>query len=73
MVYDPFAALGGALVLMWVGIIFAIVWFVVGIIIAIWVYKDANAKGENGVLWLIICILLGIIGLIIWLIVRRNK
>ena len=68
--YDPYAVVAAAMIPM---IIFIIVWFVIGIAIAIWVYKDAEAKGENGVLWLIVCILLGIIGLIIWLIVRRNK
>ena len=51
--------------------IFLIVWCVIGILVAIWVYRDAEARGENGVLWLIIVILLGIIGLIIYLIVRK--
>jgi len=50
-----------------------IVWFIIAILIAVWVYKDAEKRGESGVLWLIIAIILGIIGLIIWLIVRRGK
>jgi len=48
----------------------SIVWLIIFILIAIWVYKDAEKRGKSGVLWLIIVILLGLIGLIIWLIVR---
>jgi len=53
--------------------IFGIIWFVVWILVAIWVYKDAEKRGKNGVLWLIIVILLGLIGLIIYLVVRGEK
>jgi len=53
--------------------IFFIVWIIIAILVAVWVYKDAEAKGESGVLWLIIVLITGIIGLIIWLIIRRNK
>lgn len=44
--------------------------FVIWIVIAIWVYRDAEQRGENGVLWLLIVLVAGIIGLIIWLILR---
>jgi ABC-type transport system involved in multi-copper enzyme maturation permease subunit len=54
-------------------LIFGIVWFIVWILVAIWVYKDAQKHGKNGVLWLIIVILLGLIGLIIYLVVRGEK
>jgi predicted nucleic acid-binding Zn ribbon protein len=54
-------------------LIFALVWFIIWILVAIWVYKDANKRGKNGVLWLIIVILLGLIGLIIYLVVRGEK
>jgi predicted nucleic acid-binding Zn ribbon protein len=53
--------------------IFAIVWFIIWILVAIWVYKDAEKRGKNGILWLIIVILLGLIGLIIYLVVRGEK
>jgi predicted nucleic acid-binding Zn ribbon protein len=53
--------------------IFAIVWFIIWILVAIWVYKDAEKRGKSGVLWLIIVILLGLIGLIIWLVIRGEK
>lgn len=58
----------GAMALTWIIIL---VWCVIGILIAIWVYRDAQSRGMNGALWLIICILLGIIGLIIYLVVRE--
>jgi hypothetical protein len=38
--------------------------------VAIWFYKDAEKRGKSGGLWLIIVILLGLIGIIIWLLVR---
>jgi TctA family transporter len=52
---------------------FAIVWFIIAILIAVWVYRDAEKRGESGVLWLIVVLITGIIGLIIWLIIRRDK
>ena len=50
-----------------------IAWFIIAILIAVWVYRDAEKRGESGVLWLIIVLITGIIGLIIWLIIRRDK
>lgn len=50
--------------------IFPIIMLIIGIVIAIWVYKDAERRGSSGVLWLVIVIFTGIIGLIIWLVVR---
>ena len=36
-------------------------------------YKDAEKRGKSGVLWLIVVWVLGIIGLIIWLVVRPKE
>ena len=48
----------------------AIIW----IVLAVWVYKDAESRGDsNAVLWLIVVLILGIIGLIIYLVVRKDK
>ena len=68
-------AIGQAEVFMFYGacIGFYVVLFIIWIIIAVWVYKDAKARGENAVLWLLIVLILGIIGLIIWLIVRPKE
>jgi hypothetical protein len=47
---------------------------IIAIILAIWVYKDAEERGDsNAVLWLIVVLFLGIIGLIIYLVVRKDK
>lgn len=47
-----------------------VIGFIISIVIAIWVYKDAERRGSSGALWLIILLLTNILGLIIWLIVR---
>jgi len=47
-----------------------ILMFVVWILVSIWVYKDAKKRGENAVLWLVVVLVAGLIGLIIWLIIR---
>lgn len=54
------------------GVLFAfgLVMIVVSIALALWVYQDAQRRGDNAVLWLVIVLLTGIIGLVIWLIVR---
>ncbi len=65
--FDFFGALGvlGCLI----GVIVLFVWLYV----LYWVYKDAKRRGKSGALWLIIVFFLGIIGLIIWLIVRPKE
>jgi hypothetical protein len=73
--WDPFqdsseAAAGWALFGLGLLCILPIIWLIIAILIAIWVYRDAEKRGSSGVLWLIIVILTGIIGLIIWLVVR---
>ncbi|MEM3042940.1 MAG: zinc ribbon domain-containing protein [Thermoplasmata archaeon] len=50
-----------------------IILLIISILIAIWVYKDAESRGMSGVLWLIVVLLAGIIGLIIYLVVRKPK
>jgi acylphosphatase len=53
-------------------IILMILWFVIAIIIAVWVYRDATEHGQNGMLWMIIVLLLSVVGLLVWL-VKRPK
>ena len=46
---------------------------IIAILIAIWVYRDAESRGMSGVLWLLIVIFVPyFIGLIIYLVVRRD-
>lgn len=52
------------------GVIVAV--WVIFLLIAIWVYRDAESRGMSGALWLIIVILLGLIGLIVYLVVRGS-
>lgn len=58
---------GGAICAVIVG------WFVIAILIAVWVYRDANSRGMSGALWVIIVFFLGLIGLIVYLIVRSDR
>ncbi len=43
------------------------------IYLAYFMYTDANARGENGVLWMVIGIFGGLLGLLVWLIIRPEK
>ncbi|MFO8110760.1 MAG: hypothetical protein R6U17_09640 [Thermoplasmata archaeon] len=45
-----------------------IIWIAIGI----WMYKDAKKRGENAVLWLIVGLIAGLIGLIIWMVIRPD-
>jgi hypothetical protein len=45
---------------------------IVFIIIALWVYRDAESRGMSGVLWLLVVLVGGIIGLIVYLVVRKE-
>ena len=51
-------------------LIIILIFFIIWIYILVWVVKDANKRGTSGVLWLIIVLILGIIGLILYFIAR---
>jgi len=48
-----------------------IIVFILYISIAVWIYKDAESRGMSGILWVMVVFLLGLIGLIIYLLVRN--
>ena len=50
-----------------------IVWFVLAVAVGVWIYRDAESRGMSGALWLIIGLVLGIIGLIVYVVVRKPK
>lgn len=50
--------------------VLAIVFWIVAILIAVWVYKDAKKRDMNAAVWLLIVLLTGCCGCIIYLIVR---
>ncbi|MBN1164084.1 MAG: zinc ribbon domain-containing protein [Candidatus Krumholzibacteriota bacterium] len=47
--------------------------FIVWIGVSIWVYRDAEERGKNGVLWALLVFLGNIVGLIIYLIIRNEN
>ena len=46
----------------------SLIWLVVGI----FVYKDAESRGMSGIAWLLVAFLFGLIGIIIYLVVRGD-
>jgi len=65
---DPTELFGGIFFL--IIIVVGIVSFIISILIAIWVYKDAKKRDMNATMWLLIVLLTGCIGCIIYLVVR---
>ncbi|MFX0083910.1 MAG: hypothetical protein ACFE94_19360 [Candidatus Hodarchaeota archaeon] len=64
---DPFDFLAGFWILF---AILIVVFYVIGILIAVWVYNDAKKRDMNAAVWLLIVLLTGCCGCIIYLIVR---
>lgn len=62
-----FGALGFLLLL---PLILVAVFYIIAVIIAIWVYKDAKKRDMNAAVWLLIVLVTGCIGCIIYLVVR---
>jgi hypothetical protein len=50
-----------------------VVWFIIAVAVGVWIYRDAESRGMSGAMWLIIGLILGIIGLIVYVIVRKPK
>ena len=46
---------------------------VIFLLIAFWVYQDAESRGMSGILWFILVFLLPVIGLILYLILRTER
>jgi len=67
MTYDPYGMLAGMYMII---IVVGIISFVISLLIAIWVYKDAKKRDMNATVWLLIVLLTGCIGCIIYLVVR---
>ena len=62
----------GGLMAFWCGCIAAaaLIGIAIKIAIMIFIYKDAQARGADPMLWLILALFVDLIALIIWLIVR---
>jgi len=63
MWFWPVAGFGGLL---------ALLYLAVAIWVLIWVYKDAQSRGMNGALWVILVFFLHLFGLVIFLLVRSG-
>ena len=47
--------------------------FIIWILVIVWVYRDAERRGMNGVLWALLVFIGNLIGLLIYLIVRTDS
>jgi len=65
--FDPFALLGGLYLII---IVIVAIYWIVALLLCIWVYKDAKKRDMNATMWLLIVLLTGCIGCIIYLVVR---
>ena len=64
--------------MLWLGPVASIacvaIWFIIWILIALWAYKDAKKKcNEHPGLWFVVVLLLGLIGIIIYVIVVKDE
>ncbi|MHB8055640.1 MAG: zinc ribbon domain-containing protein [Candidatus Aminicenantales bacterium] len=59
----PFAGFAG-----FFGLAFLVIW----VMVALWVHRDAESRGMEGVIWALVVFFVHVIGLIIYLIVRSN-
>jgi len=58
----------GAFIFMMIAMV--VVFYVIALLTAIWVYKDAKKRDMNAAVWLLIVLLTSCIGCIIYLVVR---
>ncbi len=55
-------------------LICGVIWIIVWILVAWWAYKDAKSKCmDSPIIWFLVVLLLGIIGIIIYLIIRKDQ
>jgi len=52
--------------------VFSLVLLIIWILVIVWVYRDAERRGMNGLLWALLVLIGNLIGLIIYLIVRSD-
>lgn len=65
----PFLALGGIFCLLCYGLP-----FLISLLLAIWVYTDATRRGDDrAILWFVVVFFLSILGLIIYLVLRKEE
>jgi RNA polymerase subunit RPABC4/transcription elongation factor Spt4 len=52
---------------------FSLLFFIIWIFVVVWVYRDAERRGMNGVLWALLVFIGNLIGLVIYLIMRQEN
>lgn len=67
MIFQDYGITAGIMMLI---VILGVVFFIIGIALAVWVYKDAKKRDMNAAVWLLIVLLTGCCGCVIYLIVR---
>lgn len=67
MIFQDYGLAAGVLMII---LVISVVTLIIGIALAIWVYKDAKKRDMNAAVWLLIVLLTGCCGCIIYLIVR---
>ncbi|MFQ6037708.1 MAG: zinc ribbon domain-containing protein [Candidatus Aminicenantales bacterium] len=53
--------------------LFTLTLLVIWVFVIVWVYRDAERRGMNGVLWALLVFIGNLVGLLIYLIVRSNN
>ncbi len=55
--------------------IWPIIWIVIALVIGILVYRDAEKRGMNGLLWFVLVLLpmVGLLFLVIYIVIREDK
>ena len=66
--FRPFGFFGNS----WPGLL-ALVMFIVWVMVIVWVYRDAERRGMNGVLWALLVFIGNLVGLLIYLIIRSEN
>lgn len=54
------------------GMICAGMWFLIDIVLVVWAYKDADARGQNAYLVGALILFAGILGILVWLLIRDS-
>ena len=52
--------------------VFIIIVLAINVAVAVWVYRDAEKNGMDGAIWLIVVLVGGCVGIIVYLIISRD-
>jgi heme/copper-type cytochrome/quinol oxidase subunit 2 len=52
---------------------FIFAWLLIGVLFCVWVFRDAESRGMNGAVWVIIVLIANVIGFLVYLIVRADR